>query len=126
MSEVQAIIAEGVKYKNEIEDMHSKLQLLSIMIKELEDGTEFLVEKKEELDAQKKATDDQNEELEKTLKSKEEASQKRLIAKIQRDKNPEVKDLIVKEEQQTENNEDFNNKLREEKEKLDQLQDELV
>lgn len=126
MGDLQALINEANKYKDEIEDMHVELQHLSIKIKELEDGTEFLQERKEELDEQKKATDEQNEELEKQLKAKEEANQKRLIAKLQRDKNPEIKDLIAKEEQQTENNEDFNNKFREEKEKLDQLQDELV
>mmetsp|Transcript_7524 Transcript_7524/g.12700 ORF Transcript_7524/g.12700 Transcript_7524/m.12700 type:complete len:314 (-) Transcript_7524:26-967(-) len=124
--ELQAIIQEAEKYMEEIEEMHVKLQHLSLQIKELEDATEYLQEKKDELDEQKKATDEQNEDLERQLKAKEEANQKRLIAKLQRDKNPEIKELIQKEEQQMESNEDFNNKFREEREKLDQLLDEQV
>jgi hypothetical protein len=106
--------------------MHSELQFLSIRIKELEDATYFLEEKKDELDQQKKAIDEQNEELEKTKKAKEEANKKRLLAKLNRDKTVEVKELIIKEEQQVEYNDDFSNKLREEKEKLDILQEETV
>lgn len=81
---------------------------------------------KEDIDDKKKATDETNEDLEKQLKAKEEANLKRLLAKIQRDKNPDIKDLIQKEEAQTESNEDFSNKFREEKDKLDQLIDETV
>lgn len=82
MGELQGLINEGEKYKEEIEEMHVKLQHLSIKIKELEDATEYLLEKKEELDDAKKATDEANEELAKQLKAKEEANQKRLIAKL--------------------------------------------
>ena len=60
------------------------------------------------------------------MKAKEEANLKRLLAKLQRDKNPEIKDLIAKEESQMEINEDFSNKFREEREKHDTLLDELV
>ena len=60
------------------------------------------------------------------MKAKEEANLKRLLAKLQRDKNPEIKDLIAKEESQLEINEDFSNKFREEREKHDGLLDELV
>lgn len=67
-----------------------------------------------------------NEDLEKKLKEKEEASKKKLLAKLQRDRNPEIKELMHKEELQQETNEDFNNKFREEKEKLDQLLDEVT
>ena len=126
MEELQRYIKEGEQYKKEIEEMHCELQYLSIKIKELEDATEYLEEKKDELDDQKKATEEQNEELEKTWKAKEEANKKRLIGKLQKDKNPQIKELIAKEEEQTENNENFSTKLREEKEKLDILQDELV
>ena len=92
----------------------------------MEAATEFLQQTKEELDEQKKITDEQNEELEKSLKAKEEANQKRLIAKIQRDKNPEIKDLLQKEEAQIQSNDDFSNKFRGEKEKLDSLIDETI
>lgn len=51
-------------------------------------------DKKESLDSQKKTMDESNEDLEKQMKAKEEANQKRLIAKLQRDKNPAIKDLM--------------------------------
>ena len=102
------------------------LQHKSIEIHELEQATEYLQTKKEEIDEQKKGTEETNEDLEKQLKAKEEANLKRLLAKIQRDKNPDIKDLIAKEEAQTESNEDFSNKFREEKEKLDTLIDDTV
>ena len=67
-----------------------------------------------------------NEDNEKQLRAKEEANQKRLLAKLQRDKNPEIKELIQREDAQAESNEDFNNKYLKEREKMDQLLDENV
>jgi len=99
---------------------------MQIQIKMKEEGTEMLSNKREVLDEQKKLREDENEELEKTCKAKEEAAKKRLIAKLQRDKNPEVKDLIAKEESQNEANEDFKNKFRMETEKTNTLLDELI
>lgn len=106
--------------------MHVNLQHLTIQIKMMEDGTEFLNERKELLDEQKKSMDEHNEDLEKQCKAKEEANKKRLIAKLQRDKNPEIKTLIMKEEEQIQNNEDFQNKLRGEIEKSNTLLDEHI
>ena len=126
MSELQAKIKEAEEYLREIEIFHVSLQHKSIEIHELEQATEYLQTKKEEIDEQKKGTEETNEDLEKQLKAKEEANLKRLLAKIQRDKNPDIKDLIAKEEAQTESNEDFSNKFREEKEKLDTLIDDTV
>ena len=126
MTELQAKITEANTYLSEIEIFHVQLQHKAILVKELETATEYYQEKKEELDEQKKTTDDANEDLEKQLKGKEEANQKRLLAKIGRDKNPDIKDLEQKIEAQSESNEDFSNKFREEKEKLDQLLDETV
>jgi uncharacterized protein involved in exopolysaccharide biosynthesis len=120
------LITEANKYKDEIEDMHTEHEHLNIKIKEMADGTEYLQEKKESLDHDKKTRDEENEELEKQLKAKEEANLKRLLAKLQRDKNPEIKDLIAKEEAQSDVNEDFASKFRVEKEKHDTLLDELV
>ena len=45
--------------------MHTKHEHLNIKIKEMVDGTEYLQEKKEELDHTKKETDERNEDLEK-------------------------------------------------------------
>lgn len=47
-------------------------------MKELEDATEFLNDKKDELIEQKKAADIKNEELKKELAAKEEIAAKRL------------------------------------------------
>jgi septal ring factor EnvC (AmiA/AmiB activator) len=119
MTELQAKIKEAENYLKEIEEMHVELQHKSITIKEMEDATDYLQTMKEELDEKKKVTDESNEDLEKQYKAKEEANLKRLLAKITRDKNPEIKELISKEEAQKESNADFTNKFREEKEKLD-------
>ena len=60
MGELQNLITEANKYKDEIEEMHTKHEHLNIKIKEMVDGTEYLQEKKEDLDAQKKETDERN------------------------------------------------------------------
>lgn len=78
------------------------------------------------LDDEKKRIDESNEDLERQLKAKEEANLKRLLAKLQKDKNPEIKELIAKEEQQQQDNEEQANKFREEREKHDQLLDDLI
>ena len=54
----------------------------------MEDTTEYLMNQKEDLDDRKKATEESNEDLTRQLKAKEEANTKRMIAKLQRDKNP--------------------------------------
>lgn len=70
-------------------------------MKELEDATEYLNDKKEELQEAKKQADIRNEELKKELAAKEEIAAKRLQAKLNRDKNAEVKELIAQEETAT-------------------------
>ncbi len=64
-------------------------------MKELEDATEYLNNKKEELIESKKIAEIKNEELRKELAAKEEIAAKRLQAKLNRDKNVEVKELIA-------------------------------
>ena len=76
--------------------MHVKLAYQSITINELETANETLLDKKETLDKEKKETAESNEDQTRQLKAKEEANQKRLIAKLQRDKNPTIKELIQK------------------------------
>ena len=119
MTELQALITEANKYMDDIEMMHVKHQHLQIKIEELKIGTEYLQKEKDDLDEQKKDTDMKNEDNEKQLRAKEEANHKRLIAKLQRDKNPEIKELIQLEDNQTSSNEDFNNKYLKEREKMD-------
>ena len=43
MGELQGLINEAKNYEDEIEEMHVRLQHLSIKIKELEDSTEYLL-----------------------------------------------------------------------------------
>lgn len=85
----------------------------------MEEYTEYLFTQKDFLEDEKKRVDEQNEDLEKQVKAKEETNLKRLIAKIQRDKNPDIKELILREEDQLAENDDFLNKLRSEVEKTD-------
>jgi hypothetical protein len=64
-------------------------------VKELEDVTEYLNNKKEELMEARKLAEIKNEELREELAAKEEIAVKRLQAKLNRDKNIEVKELIA-------------------------------
>lgn len=81
-------------FREEIEEMNVNLQYKSIEITELENATEMLQDRKEQLDRDKKVTAEANEDLERNLKAKEEANQKRLLARLNRDKNPHIKELI--------------------------------
>jgi len=71
------------------------LELLNINVKELEDDTEFLNEKREELTDGKKTSELKNDELKKEFLAREELAAKRLQAKLNRDKNTDVKELIA-------------------------------
>lgn len=124
MKEVQDLIDKENTYRDEIEEMQVRLQFLAIRINTLEASVEgHLTEKKDQLDRDKKFTAEQNEDLERQRKAKEENNQKRLVAKLQRDKNPHLKELQQKLEDCTESNEEFAKKLREESDKLDTLVD---
>ena len=96
MAELQGYINDAAKFRKEIDEMHVKLAYQSITINELETANETLLDKKETLDKEKKETAESNEDQTRQLKAKEEANQKRLIAKLQRDKNPTIKELIQK------------------------------
>jgi predicted RNase H-like nuclease len=72
MGDLQALITEAKSYKEEVEEMHAKLAFLQIQIKAMEDSTEYLASQKEVLDETKKETEENNEDLEKQLKVKEE------------------------------------------------------
>lgn len=75
-----------------------KHELLQIQVAELETATQNLNDKKEELIEDKKRADIKNEELVKELKAKEEINEKKLQAKLARDKNAQWKELIAKQE----------------------------
>ena len=124
--ELQKSLMEASDLKKQIEEAHIKLELLQIQVKELEDGTEFLNDKKEQLIEAKKQAEIRNEELRKELAAKEEIAAKRLQAKLNKDKNVEVKELIAQEETATQHNQELQAKLEEEKKKYDGLLDEKL
>jgi hypothetical protein len=84
--------------RNTIENAAVALDILQIKVKELEDTTEYLNCKKDELIEQKKMAEIKNDELRKELTAKEDIAAKRLQAKLNRDKNVDVKELIAQEE----------------------------
>ena len=67
-----------------------------------------------------------NEELRKELLAKEEIATKRLQAKLNRDKNVEVKELIAQEETAIQHNHELLAKLDDEKKKYEGLLDEKL
>jgi hypothetical protein len=76
--DLQKSLQEAIDLRQAIEESNVKLELLQIQVKELEDATEFLNDKKEQLIEAKKAADVRNEELKKELAAKEEIAAKRL------------------------------------------------
>jgi len=84
--------------REEIFNAGVDLEMKQIKVKELEDITEYLSQKKDELTEAKRLAEIKNEELKKEALSREDMAVKRLQAKLQRDKNIEVKELIAQEE----------------------------
>ena len=74
----------------------------------------------------RKLAEIKNEELRKELAAKEEIAVKRLQAKLNRDKNIEVKELIAQEETAVQHNQELIGKLDEEKKKYEGLLDEKL
>lgn len=119
MSELQNLITECSKTRQDIEVKVVDLQHFQITIKGMEEFTNFLLDQKDRLEDEKKQTDEANEDLAKQVRVREETAQKRIINKLQKDRNPEIKDLMLKEDDQKVANEDFSNKHRNETEKTD-------
>ena len=71
-------MAEEANLRKDIEEMGVKLELMQISVVELEDVTEKLALKKDELNEAKKAAESRNEELKKEAATKEELAQKRI------------------------------------------------
>lgn len=99
---------------------------MAIRVQIEEAANQTMSDKKDILDEQKRQQEEQQEELKKQVLARDEANQKRLIAKLQRDKNAGVKDLQKQEEDQQETNDSFANKLVVETDKHDKLRDELM
>jgi chromosome segregation ATPase len=124
--ELQKCLAESADLRATIENAGIKLDLLQIQVKEYEDVTEYLNNKKDELLEQRKIAEIKNEELRKELVAKEDIAAKRLQAKLNRDKNVEVKELIAQEETAVQHNQELIGKLDEEKKKYEGLLDEKL
>lgn len=125
-AEYQKALAEEADLRNTIENAAVALDILQIKVKELEDTTEYLNSKKDELIEQKKMAEIKNDELRKELAAKEDIAAKRLQAKLNRDKNVEVKELIAQEETAIQHNQELIAKLDEEKKKYESLLDEKL
>lgn len=70
-ADLQKLITDEKKYREDIEGFHSEHQRLLIKVKVLEDANAFLEEKKEELEKEKRQTEEANEELVKKKQDKE-------------------------------------------------------
>lgn len=92
----------------------------------MEEATDLLNNKKDELLEAKKMAEVKNEELKREQIAKEEIANKRLQAKLQRDKNQEVKELIAQEETAAQHNQELVAKLNDEKKKYEGLVDEKL
>jgi hypothetical protein len=119
-------LAEEANLRKDIEEMGVKLEMMQINVKELEDVTDMLASKKDELMDAKKAAEIKNEELKKEAATKEELAQKRIQTKLNRDKNVEVKELIAQEETAVQHNQELVAKLDDEKKKYETLLDEKL
>ena len=100
--------------------------MMQIQVKELEDVTDMLNSKKDELVEAKKLAEIKNEELKKEAATKDELAQKRIQTKLNRDKNVEVKELIAQEETAVQHNQELVAKLDDEKKKYETLLDEKL
>lgn len=81
-ADLQKSMAEEADLRKLIENAGIKLDLLQIQVKEFEDVTEYLNNKKDDLIEAKKQAEIRNEELRKDLAGKEEIAAKRLQAKL--------------------------------------------
>mmetsp|Transcript_35258 Transcript_35258/g.34263 ORF Transcript_35258/g.34263 Transcript_35258/m.34263 type:complete len:294 (+) Transcript_35258:767-1648(+) len=125
-AEYQESLKKEMDLRKQIEEANVTLQLLNIQVKELEDATDYYNEKKDEAQEDKKIADMKNEELRKEMATKEEIAAKRLQAKLNRDKNADVKELIAQEETVMQHNVELAGQLAEEIKKFDTLQDEKL
>lgn len=125
-AEYQKYLAEKKELGITIDNAGIKLDLLQISVKELEDVTEYLNSKKDELLEARRAAEIKNDELKKEQAAKEDIAAKRLQAKLNRDKNVEVKELIAQEETAVQHNQELLAKLDEEKKKYEGLLDEKL
>lgn len=122
-AELQAAISETNDLRAKIEIAKVQIMQKQIEIGLLQDTTEALNRKKEELLSEKQDSELKNEELKQQLKAQEDVAHKRLMNRLNQHKTQEIKELLIQQESLKEFNEQLTHKLHEEKEKFDQLMD---
>lgn len=91
MNELQGLIKDAKNFSDQIEEKKVELQFLEIKIEGMAQFTQFLEIKKDELDIEKQKIDEDNEELTKKCKVMEETAKKRIITRLAKNKNDEIK-----------------------------------
>jgi len=119
--EYQKAKHDGEDLKVNIEESHVDLEMALLEVKELEEVTLMLNQKRDILQEERKEADLRNEELKKDLEAKEQLDNKKLEARLNRDKHADVKERIAKQEQSAADIEEFTAKVEEEKRKFDEL-----
>ena len=122
-AELQAAISETNDLRAKIEIAKVQIMQKQIEIGLLQETTEALNRKKEELISEKQDSESKNEELKQQLKAQEDVAHKRLMNRLNQHKTQEIKELLIQQESLKEFNEQLTHKLMEEKEKFDKLTD---
>lgn len=85
------------------------------------EANEYLCQKRDDLDDERKVAEVKNEELKTQFAAQEEIANKRIQQKLNREKPDKIKQLLAEEEIIKQTNEDYTNKVRTEIENYDTL-----
>lgn len=124
--QIQSKLVEEKKTREEIEELKVQKLSMDIDIILLQDNVELLRNKKQELENEKQDAEIKLEELKIQLTAQEDAANKKLMNKLNKDKTPEMKDKTEEQAILKEFNETMTVKLVEEKEKFDKLTDAMI
>ena len=91
MQQLQTLIQQAKDFRDEIELFVVEKEYLTCQIEELDKTCDELQCKKDDMEEKKKKTESQNEDMEKQVKAKVETAMKRTMAKLNSNKNPEMK-----------------------------------
>lgn len=124
--QIQSKLVEEKKTREEIEELKVQKLSMDIDIILLQDNVELLRNKKQELENEKQDAEIKLEELKIQLTAQEDAANKKLMNKLNKDKTQEMKDKTEEQAILKEFNETMTVKLGEEKEKFDKLTDAMI
>jgi hypothetical protein len=82
--------------KEDIQIASVNLEMAQLEVKELEDVSLMLNDKRERLQEERKEADQRNDDLKRDLEAKNQLDSKKLEARLNRDKNADVKERIAK------------------------------